>query len=192
MRPTPPEAGKSSFDLIHTERFFEVLPLAAIRRAVDLGCGVGRYSFPLAERLTAGASVQGFDLWPEGVQALRQSAVDRGVTNVRAEVADLSHLAGVPDGEFDLALMATVLHDLAQRGDAVSALREVARVLRPGGCLAVVEFKKAATQPGPPLAIRLAPDEVSVLVKPSGFSGGDVTDLGPHAYVSLFLRNPTA
>jgi len=36
-------------------------------------------------------------------------------------------------------------------------------VVAPGGCLAIVEFKKADTHPGPPLAIRLSAEELAAL-----------------------------
>lgn len=188
MTTVPAEAGKSSWDLIDQSAFFEALPLDAVRRAVDLGCGAGRYTVPLAERLAPSGTVHGADLWVEGLNQLLRAARERGFENVTAEAADLARLTSLRDGEADLALMATVVHDLAARGTALAALREAARVVRQGGWLAVVEFKKHDTHPGPPLAIRLAPEELESLVVSSGFSEGRIVDLGPNLYLALYRR----
>lgn len=188
METVPREAGKSSFDLIDREAFFSALPLAAVRHVVDLGCGVGLYSMALAERGGPGVFVHGIDLWEEGVGRLVRSAGERGLANVTAEVADLAHLSSTEDGAADLVLLATVVHDLAERGTAEASLREAGRILRPDGWLAVVEFKKEDTRPGPPVAIRLSPEDLDVFVLAAGFSGARLVDLGPNLYLALYRR----
>ena len=187
MGDPPKEAGKSSFDLIDHEALFGVLPLGEVRLALDLGCGAGRYSLALAERL-GGGLVMGFDLWPEGIAELRRQAAARGMAHCTGEVADISTLPAVADGAADLALFGTVLHDLVHRGNAGAALAEAARVLRPGGWLAVVEFHPRDTRPGPPRAVRLAPSQLDALVAPHGFEPAGVTDLGTSCYLALYLR----
>ena len=86
----------------------------------------------------------------------------------------------------DLCLMATVLHDLVQDGTSHGALQEIKRVLRPGGTFAVLEFKKIDGPPGPPKAIRLAPEEMERLVSPFGFKPEKTIECGDYHYVSLF------
>lgn len=188
MDPVPAEAGKSSFALLDPELLFAALPLHAVRRALDLGCGEGAYTLALARRLPPGGTVFGVDLWEEGVEALLRAAKREGLSNVTARAGDLTRLPELRDARADLALMATVLHDLAARGAAGAALEEAARVLRPGGWLAAVEFEKIPTQPGPPLAIRLAPGDLSALAGPAGFAEPVVVDLGPSLYLALFSR----
>lgn len=188
MNAVPAEAGKSSFDLIDPEAFFAALPLASVRRALDLGCGVGNYTLPLAEHLPPGAAVHGVDLWADGVDQLVRTARERGLRNVTAHAGDVARLEAVSDGAVDLALMATVLHDLAERGEARPALGEAARAVRPGGWLAVVEYKKILTERGPPVAIRLSPEDLAALVGPAGFAERAIVDLGPSLYLALFER----
>lgn len=187
MRAPPHEAGKSSYDLIDHEALFGALPLEEAALALDLGCGAGPYALALAERMPHGRVV-GFDLWPEGIAALRAEAAARGLDRCTGEVADLTDLPGVAEASADLALFGTVLHDLVPRGSADAALSEAGRALHPGAWLAAVEFHPRDTRPGPPRAIRLSPGQLDTLVVPHGFRPAGVTDLGPNCYLALYQR----
>ncbi|GAB6064612.1 class I SAM-dependent methyltransferase [Deferrisoma palaeochoriense] len=185
----PREAGKSSFGLIDRERFLAALPEVREGLLLDLGCGVGNYAFALAERLGDGVRVLGIDPWEEGVETLNREARGRGFADrVSARGGDAARLENLADASTDGVLFATVLHDLAERGEAGAALREAARVLRPGGWLAAVEFHKRPTPHGPPERIRLSPEDLSGLAAPEGFAGPEVTDLGEDCYVAVFRR----
>jgi ubiquinone/menaquinone biosynthesis C-methylase UbiE len=82
--------------------------------------------------------------------------------------------------------MATVLHDLVEDGTHHGALKEIVRVLKPAGLLAVVEFKKMPGPPGPPEKVRLSPEELLQILVPLGFQYRDTADLGTATYLSLF------
>ncbi len=188
--PHPPHgAGKSSFDLIDPEKLFSALRLKPGETVLDLGCGEGRYTLPLASRVGRDGTVYAADLWEEGLAALKDKARQEGLTNVRTLLADMSQPLPLPSGGVDLALMATVLHDLAEVGQAEGGLAETARLVKPGGRLAVVEFKKIEGPPGPPLHIRLSPEEVATLVFPYNFTPGDLIDLGPCLYLAMFTKS---
>ena len=96
---------------------------------LDLGCGPGLYA---QELLARGARrVVGVD----GSAEMIRLASRRVAGPVSFHCQDLqAPLAWAYDGEFDVAVMALVIHHL---DDRVTALREVARVLRPGGRLVI-------------------------------------------------------
>ena len=97
-------------------------------RVLDVGCGSGLYAAELAQR---GADVVGFDSSAKLVRHARQragGAADLRVHDVRRPLDWLS------DESIDRAVMALVIHHL---DDPVPALREVHRVLRPGGRLVI-------------------------------------------------------
>ena len=98
-------------------------------RLLDLGCGAGRTSIPLAEM---GLEVTGIDLSPLMIEVAQQQAQLAGV-DVQFAVMDAVSLR-FPDGSFDVVLFSYNGIELVpgrQAKDGV--LREVARVLRPGG-----------------------------------------------------------
>ncbi len=189
MTPTkPPGAGKSSFELIDAAVLLTKLQLQPGSTFLDLGCGEGRYTFPVADALGAGSLVYAVDLWEAGIAALRQRAATAGRTNLKALVADLRQLP-LEAASIDACLMATVLHDLVEAGTAAGALAEAARVLKPGGMLAIVEFDQVAGPPGPPKEIRLAPADVERIVTPYGFTKSGETRVGPYNYLIKFVKD---
>ena len=106
-------------------------------RVLDLGCGPGVSTFVLAQELGPGASLVGVDLSRAMITRANRHAETRfpELENVRFEQADATRLA-FADGAFDLAVGHSFLYLVSDR-DAV--LREVRRVLAPGGTLVLME-----------------------------------------------------
>lgn len=98
---------------------------------LDVGCGPGTITAGLAERVAPGETV-GIDVSAEVVEQARASAEGRGV-RPRFEVASVYELPW-PEATFDVVHAHQVLQHLAR---PVEALREMHRVLRPGGLVAV-------------------------------------------------------
>jgi ubiquinone/menaquinone biosynthesis C-methylase UbiE len=184
----PPGAGKSSFDLIEPEKLLAELQLPKDITFLDLGCGAGNYTLAVAEVLGKHGVVVALDLWQPGLDALEERAAAAGRRTIRALLADASKIIPLGDASVDVCLMATVLHDLVEYAAAAGALKEVHRVLKPAGTLAIVEFDKVEDQPGPPLRIRLTPEEVEELVAPYGFQKTRTARVGPYNYLILFIK----
>jgi ubiquinone/menaquinone biosynthesis C-methylase UbiE len=183
----PHGAGKSSFELIETEKLFHILALKPWYTVLDMGCGPGSYALAMAKIIGDGGRVHAVDLWAEGVERLRERIERRGAKNISPIVADVSKTLPLPGDSLDLILMATVLHDLKEAGEQDGALAEARRLLKSHGVFAVVEFKKVPGPPGPPISIRLSPDEVTALVEPFGFSRTGLQEIGPYNYLMTFV-----
>jgi len=115
---------------------------------LDVGCGPGSITVGLAEAVAPGLVV-GVDLQATQVEQARAAAAERGVTNVRFETADIYRLP-FADASFDVAFANAVLMHLT---DPVAALRELRRVLRPSGIVAVrnPDFETTIISPLTPL-----------------------------------------
>lgn len=101
-------------------------------RVLDLGCGAGTITAGLAA-LVAPARLTAVDVDPGILAVAADNAAQAGAENIDFQVGDAYHL-DVPDDSFDVAHAHQVLQHLA---DPVAALRELARVVRPGGLVAV-------------------------------------------------------
>ena len=120
--------------------------LASGQRLLDVGCGPGTITLDLA-RLVAPGEVVGVDASAAVIDEAKAAAASAGSgAAVRFEVGDVFALA-FEDDAFDVVHAHQVLQHLA---DPVGALRELRRVLRPGGTLAVRDSDYGAFTWSPP------------------------------------------
>ena len=110
----PTGAGKSSYDLIDVDTFFNELDLQKRISFLDLACGRGAYCLAASEIVGEKGRVYGVDLWPQGIELLKAAAADRGLTNIEAMVSDAGEKFPLDDDCIDVCLMATVLHDFVE------------------------------------------------------------------------------
>lgn len=114
-------------------------------RVLDVGCGHGLMLIGAAQHLTGGRAT-GVDLWIAQDQAGNSAAATRE-NLVRAGVADRVELRdgdarSLPfaDGSFDVVLSSWALHNIADSTGRLQAIREICRVLKPGGRVAVTDI----------------------------------------------------
>jgi SAM-dependent methyltransferase len=108
-------------------------------RVLDVGCGPGTITADFARIVGASGAVLGTDRSAEVIDLARADHASN-VGNLRFEVQDVMHL-GLPDDSYDVVHAHQVLQHLQ---DPVAALREMARVTRPGGLIAVRDADYAA------------------------------------------------
>jgi ubiquinone/menaquinone biosynthesis C-methylase UbiE len=118
-------------------------------RVLDVGCGRGLLLLGAAQRLPRGRAV-GIDLWQ--LSDLSGNARAATEANARAlQVSDRVELVdgdmrALPfaDGEFDAVLSSLAVHNVYDREGRELALREIARVTRPGGRVLLQDFRHTA------------------------------------------------
>jgi ubiquinone/menaquinone biosynthesis C-methylase UbiE len=116
-------------------------------RLLDVGCGPGSITRGLAERVAPG-EVIGLDLSKDTLEDARRDAAARGLTNLKFQEGSVYALP-FPDNALDVVYAHQVFQHLRERE---VALREMLRVLRPGGLAAVrdVDWGTAAYWPRDP------------------------------------------
>ena len=151
---------------------------------VDLGCGGGLDVFLAAQKVGPTGKAIGIDMTPQMIELARKNAAKGGVTNAEFHLATIDRLP-LADGSADCVISNCVIN-LAPDKDAV--FREIARVLRPGGRLAVsdIALKKALpAELGKDLmayvgcvAGAIGIDAYRTGLAEAGFSSVDVVDSG--------------
>jgi ubiquinone/menaquinone biosynthesis C-methylase UbiE len=102
---------------------------------LDVGCGPGRVTLPLAHAVGATGNVTALDVQEKMLDRVRERALQQG----RDNIACIHGGAGsglLPEARFDRAVLVTVLGEIPDRH---AALREILRALKPGGVLLVGE-----------------------------------------------------
>jgi len=117
-------------------RLLEQADLAAGSRVLEVGCGTGNLSI-LARRLNPATEVTGIDPDPKALARARRKAQRSGIV-ARFDLAYCEQLPFL-DASFDRVLSALMLHHLDSNAKML-ALREVCRVLKPGGSLHLADF----------------------------------------------------
>jgi ubiquinone/menaquinone biosynthesis C-methylase UbiE len=139
--------------MTNPEEFFAVVSPPADSVWADIGCGPGFFTLPLAAHVN---KVKAVDISQEMLDVCRD----------RAEAAQVSNIDYVPVGDhslplendsIDFLLLVAVLHEYENRDVAV---RELYRVLRPGGCIYIIDWKYEEMETGPPLDHRLPEQQV--------------------------------
>lgn len=130
-------------------KLIERLQLRGDETLLDVGCGRGLLLLEAAQRLPQGRAI-GIDLWSSRDQSgnaaattQRNAALAGMADRVQIDTGDMRHLP-YPDASFDAIVSSMAIHNLPTATDREQAVREIARVLKPGGQLALLDFRHTA------------------------------------------------
>ena len=160
----------------------EVLQALALKPdavVADLGAGTGYFSARLANMFPK-ATVYAVDAEPDMVKYLGERAKREGLKNLKP-VAARADDARLP-AKVDLILLVDVYHHIENRE---RYFRNLAASLKPGGRLAVIDFRLDSPE-GPPKEARIAPEKVKAELSAAGYAFAEEHAFLPRQYFLVF------
>lgn len=128
------------------DELLEAAKLRGDERVLDVGCGRGAVLMLVAQRLPRGRAT-GIDLWQvqdqsgNSLEAAQRNAVAEGVMErVELQTGDMRKLP-FPDASFELIVSSLAIHNVPDAEGRATAVKEIARVLKPGGRVLLADFK---------------------------------------------------
>lgn len=132
---------------------------------VDFGCGSGYFSVELAKTIGPNGILYAVDQRSEMLDALTERMSSHGLENYR-KLLNREHEIPLETASVHGVFMATVYHELESPQMVV---QEVARVLKPGGRLMVIDWRPIEEEMGPGLHHRITPESVILDAQAAGF-----------------------
>lgn len=164
------------------DRLVNSLDIQPGATVVDLGAGVGYFTWRLARKVGAAGKVIAVEIQQEMRDMLAVNLRERGIENVEPVLATPQD-PRLPQAAIDLVLLVDVYHELAHPALTLAHIR---RSLKPAGRLVIVEYRKH--QPGVPIhpLHKMSVAEVRSEVEPAGFDLQEVLEFLPSQHVIIF------
>ena len=158
--------------------------LVAGMRVAEVGAGSGFYAFPASDLVGPSGRVYAVDVSPELVAMIRERARVEHRGNLEVTLSQPERIP-LPDALADRVLLANVLH-----GIPPGTVSEAVRLLRAGGRLVDLDWKKEPSARGPPVAHRLAAAAARRTLEGYGLRTVEEWEPGPYHYAVMLEKPP--
>lgn len=166
----------------------EHLHIAHGQMVGNFGCGGGGF-FTLDSARLVGESGQVYavDIVKTALSSVDGKAKLQGLYNVKTVWSDLEVYGAtdIPEASLDHGLLVNVLFQSKKHGEMI---REVSRLIKPGGKLLIIDWNTVVVPFGPPLEDRVKVDELRMLVPPFGYQEEKFFEAGQYHFGLIFIR----
>lgn len=179
---------QTSGELINAQQLFRDIGIEQGMHLADLGCGNNGAFLFIASRLVGDSGrVYAVDIMKPVLERMRSIAQAEHAGNVMTVWSDLEIFGAtkIPQNSLDRALLINVLFQSKKKG---SIIKEAARLLKHGGRLLVVDWKKSAAPLGPALTSRVDREELIDIAKASGFELLNEFEAGKYHFALIFVK----
>ena len=148
---------------------------------MDIGCGDGFFALPAARIAGPDGAVHGVDANAESLYDLRLKAEKEGLTNITLVISNAEEYR-LCQGCADIVFFGNCLHDF---NEPDKVLANAKSIIKPGGIIADLDWKKKPTTRGPPQEIRFDEQKATALFTDAGLKVESITDSGQDHYLLI-------
>lgn len=170
---------KSTESFLNKELILKTINIQIGQTILDAGCGNGYMSKVFSKEVTKSGKVYALDPNTEFIEVLRKETQG---TNIEAIEGDITQPTQLNQSTVDIIYSSAVIHRFSKQ-QMQGFLGEVDRLLKPNAVLAIVEIEKKETPFGPPLNIRLSPEDLKDIVPLAPLN---TVQVGEHFYIQIF------
>jgi ubiquinone/menaquinone biosynthesis C-methylase UbiE len=167
--------------LLDHELILKALNIQPGQTILDAGCGNGYMSRLFSNEVTQCGKIYALDQDQYYIEALKNETQGTNIETMKGDITGPIPLNG---SSVDIIYLSTVIHTFSEQ-EMQGFLREVKRILKPGGLLAIVEIEKRETPFGPPLKFRYSAQELKKMVS---LAPKHTLQVGEHFYMQI-LQN---
>ncbi|MBN1603721.1 MAG: methyltransferase domain-containing protein [Chitinispirillaceae bacterium] len=168
-------------------RLFQSIGLKEGFSILDLGCGPGDYSIEAAARIGPSGTVYAMDKEQELLDHVKERSKNENLHNIKTITGSIAEHLPLENESIDVCLAVTVLHIPGVSEKKVHIFSEVMRVLKSGGKLFTIDVKKEDSSFGPPMYMRLSPDDIESAARNAGLHNTVIDDLG-YCFLMCFQK----
>ena len=187
--------GFSSESFLDANEIINSLNLKGDENFMDAGCGDGHASIEALKILNDNGTVYGVDIYEPSIEDLNKYKEEHDITNLIPLVGDLTDHVDVDDDSMDVILMINVFHGFKAVRKLDETVEELKRIIKPGGKIAIMDYKKQETRHGPPYPVRSSPGELEELFNKHGLKlvslnddTGEDIEQGKSHYLIVFTK----
>ena len=160
-------------------KILEILGMSKnICDAAEFGCGFGTFTIPAAKMISG--KIYAIDLEPKMLEKTKKKAIEKKLENVVKVQRDfITKGSSLNSESVDYVMLFNILHG----EEPEKLLEESWRILKPNGILGIIHWNyDPKTARGPPMEIRIKPEQCIKLAKLTGFVNPSTYDLKPHHF----------
>lgn len=160
--------GRTTESFIDARDVISRLDLKGDEVFMDAGCGDGHVAMEAYDMMDDAATIYAVDIYEPSIEDLENDLEKEGITNVIPVQSDIADKIAIDDDVIDMCLMINVFHHFVAMETAYEAISELKRVIKPGGKIAVMDYKKMDSGYGPPVKFKSSPEELEEMFSKHG------------------------
>ncbi|AXV38323.1 MAG: SAM-dependent methyltransferase [Methanobacterium sp. BRmetb2] len=160
--------GRTSESFIDARDVVSRLNLKGNEVFMDAGCGDGHVAMIAHEMMGDDATIYALDIYEPSIEDMENEIEEKGIKNIIPIQTNIAEEIDLPDNTVNIILMINVFHGLMVQGNIDETITELKRIVKPGGKIAIMDYKKMDVKHGPPLHARRSPEELEEMFKRNG------------------------